>query len=221
MGPQMSIRTECCCRAKQRSQVLAPPVGLGELKHSAQKLHGEGQYPNNKGIQWAICWGRLQGPSEHEWSNKVLQARTKALSGAGSELTWRLCIHSPMTPAAAGKTPTWAHVTTSGRPTRNRYPTGKMYWDPAEAHRGHRELVTMCQHYHQGAAPPTLPEDGQHLDQTLCLVDNYSLSLRDRNIGNVNGVRMASSQYKLQELELQTPLFLYSTSNQPSSRYPV
>jgi hypothetical protein len=30
-------------------------------------------------------------------------------------------------------------MTTGRRPVRNRNPAGKIYWDPAAAHRGHRE----------------------------------------------------------------------------------
>jgi hypothetical protein len=79
------------------------------------------------------------------------------------------------TPTASWETSIQVCMTTCERPVRIRYPTGKIYWDPATAHRGHREQGIIWQCYQQGAAPPVLPEVGQHLDKTLHLVHNYSL----------------------------------------------
>jgi hypothetical protein len=53
-----------------------------------------------------------------------------------------------------------ACVTSSGRPARIRYATGKINWDPAAALRGHREPTIVWQHYHQEAAPHIPPEVG-------------------------------------------------------------
>jgi hypothetical protein len=105
-------------------------------------------------------------------------------------------------------------MTTSGRPSRSRCPAGKIYWDPAATHKSHREWVTVCQHCHQGAAPPTPPEVGQQLDKILPLVHNYSIyvlgTLRYGNNTNVNGVRLIKTNPE--ELDLQTPLFLQHQS---------
>jgi hypothetical protein len=146
-------------------------------KKKKKELHVERQYTNNKGTQWAICWG----PGKQKLSQSVLHAGTKALSGAAANFPR----------GQASSPPTWSPTTqfplllerppfelvrapAEGLP-RNRYPIGKIYWNPATAHRGHRKQVTIWQHYYQGAAPSTLPEAERHLNKTLRLVHNYSL----------------------------------------------
>jgi hypothetical protein len=173
------IPLQVCTSHSNKAEHWIPAVGQGELKLSAQELYGEGWCPNNNGTQWAICWGKLWGPSEQKWSHTVLQASLEP------EQKTSLLPVVNFPEGHSFPSPTWIlskshscqqdpHLSSHWPPAQGRWEVGtqqeKIYWDPATTHRGHSVAAL-----HQGTAPPILPEVGYNLDKTLDLLDNYSL----------------------------------------------
>jgi hypothetical protein len=88
----------------------------------------------------------LRGPSEHLLSHTTLQPRTEAFSGACGELPWSAHYCSPWSWSAhhCFWWDSYLSSKTTGRsPVRIRFPTETIYWDPAAAHKGHREWGTV------------------------------------------------------------------------------
>jgi hypothetical protein len=198
------------CRNVCRSALLmkpelstSSPSGAEGAETFTTRTSRRGSVPKQQRCPASNLLRKAEGLSEHKWNKSPLCKPAMNFPGmyGASPSCW-----SPLDSHCRWQDPHLSlhdHPWWKWRLARNRYPTGKVYWNSTAAHRGHREWVTVWQHYQQWAAPPTLPESSTRdtIRKNPLLAHDYRLqvlgTLRDGNIANVNGVRLASCQYEL------------------------